>query len=36
MLENVIRKNNADMLDVDIPTTEVKIVDGSATLTGGH
>jgi hypothetical protein len=35
IITNVIKKSNADILDVNAHLTELEIKDGSATLTGG-
>jgi hypothetical protein len=35
ILDNVIKKSNADILDIKVPLTRLEISDGSATLTGG-
>ena len=36
ILDNVIKKSNADILDIKVPLTKLEISDGSATLTGGR
>jgi len=36
ILDNVIKKSDADILDIKVPLTKLEISDGSATLTGGR
>ncbi len=36
ILNNIIKKGNADVLNIDAPLTGLKITDGSAALTAGH